>query len=136
MSESSVHTNLVKLLAKWIIELLPPEDGSHMLVDIPENSPQKKPPKIYEFVPDVFVTNIQRFDFIIGEAKTTLDIDNSHTIDQLTAFLKKCSESNNSLLVLAVPWHEVRLTTSIIRHCKKETGLDQVKTRVIDRLPG
>ena len=136
MSESSVHTNLVKSLAKWVIELLPPEDSSHILVDIPENSPQKKPPRLYEFVPDVFVSNIQRYTLIIGEAKTATDIDNNHTIDQLTAFLRKCSESNNSLLVLAVPWHKVRLAASVIRYCKKKADLDVVETRVIDRLPG
>ena len=136
MSESSIHTNLVKLLAKWIIELLPPEDSSHMLIDIPENPPQKKPPKLYEFVPDIFVSNTSRYAFVIGEAKTATDIDNNHTIEQLTAFLKKCSESNNSLLVMAVPWHVVRLATSVIMHCKKQAGLEVVETRVIERLPG
>jgi len=136
MPESSVHTNLVKLLAKWIIELLPPEDSSHMLVDIPENPPQKKPPKLYEFVPDVFVSNTNCYAFIIGEAKIATDIDNNHTMEQLTAFLKKCSESNHSLLAMAVPWHTVRLATSVIRYCKKKAGLDIVETRVIERLPG
>jgi len=136
MPESSVHTNLVKLLAQWIIELLPPEDSSHILIDIPENSPQKKPPKLYEFVPDVFVSNTNCYTFIIGEAKVATDIDNNHTIEQLTAFLRKCAESNNSLLVMAVPWHAFRLATWVIRHCKKKAGLEAVETRVIDRLPG
>lgn len=136
MPESSIHTNLVKLLAKWVVELLPPEDSSHMLIDIPENSPQKKPPKLYEFVPDIFVSNTSRYTFIIGEAKTAADIDNNHTVEQLTAFLRKCSESDNSLLVLAVPWHEVKLAKSLIKYCKKKTGFDLVETRIIERLPG
>jgi hypothetical protein len=136
MPESSIHTNLVKLMVRWIIELLPPEDGSHILIDIPENSPQKKPPKLYEFVPDVFVSNSKRYPFIIGEAKTATDIDNNHTMEQITAFLRKCSESDNSLFVLAVPWHRVRLAASVIKYCKKTAGLDLVQTRVIDHLSG
>lgn len=107
-----------------------------MLIDIPENPPQKKPPKLYEFVPDIFVSNTDRYAFLIGEAKTATDIDNNHTIEQLTAFLKKCSESNNSLLVMAVPWHVVRLAKSVIMHCKKKASLEVIETRVIERLPG
>ena len=107
MPESSIHTNLVRLLAEWLIDLLPSEVSSHMLIDIPENTLQKKPPKIYEFVPDIFVPNTRGYSHIIGEAKTATDIDNNHTVEQITAFLRKCSESDNSLLVLAVPWHKV-----------------------------
>lgn len=136
MAESSVHTNLVRLLANWINDLLPPEDSSHMLIDIPENPPEKKPPKLYEFVPDIFAFNTSHYSFVIGEAKTATDIDNNHTMEQLTAFLRKCSESENSLLVMAVPWHVVRLARSIITHCKKEAGLEVIETRVIERLPG
>jgi hypothetical protein len=136
MAESSIHTTLVKLLAKWITELLPSEDSSHMLVDALENPSQKKPPKLYEFVPDIFVPNVYYYTFIIGEAKIATDIDNKHTEEQLTAFLQKCSECNNALLVLAVPWHKVRLARSVIKYCKKKIGLDAVETEVIERLPG
>jgi len=107
-----------------------------MLIDVPENPPHKKPPKLYEFVPDIFVLNTTRYAFVIGEAKTPTDIDKNHTMEQLTAFLRKCSESNNSLLVIAVPWHVARLARSVIEHCKKKAGLEVVKTMVIERLPG
>ena len=136
MSESSIHTNLVRLLAKQINELLPPEDRAHMLIDVPENPPQKKPPRLYGFVPDIFVSNTTRYTFVIGEAKTATDIDKNHTMEQLTAFLKKCSENNNSILVMAVPWHMVRLARSVIWHCKKKADLETVKTMIIERLPG
>lgn len=136
MPESSTHINLVKQLEKWITKVLPPEDTSHMLVDSPENPPQKKPPKLYEFVPDIFVPNANYYTFIIGEAKISTDIDNKHTEDQLTAFLRKCSECDNALLVLAVPWHEVRLARWMIKYCKKKIGLDAVETKVIEHLPG
>ena len=136
MSESSNHIDLVKLLAKWITELLPPEDHSHMLIDIPENPRQKKPPKLYGFVPDIFVLNTSRYAFVIGEAKTATDVDNNHTTEQLTAFLRKCSENNNSLLVMAVPWHVVRLARWVITHCKREARLDYIETKVVERLPG
>ena len=118
------------------MELLPPEDRSRMFIDIPENSSQKKPPKLYDFIPDIFVSNTNHYAYIIGEAKTAEDIDNDHTMEQLTAFLRKCSEVDKSLLVLAVPWHQVRLTASVVKYCKRKAGLDLVETKIIDRLPG
>ena len=136
MSESSVHTTLVRLLAKQIDKLLPPEDRSRMLVDVPENPPQKKPPRVYGFVPDVFVFNTTCYAFVIGEAKTAIDIDKNHTMEQLTAFLRKCSESSNSILVMAVPWHVVSLTKSVIWDCKEKADLETVRTMIIERLPG
>ena len=57
-------------------------------------------------------------------------------MEQLTAFLRKCSEVDKSLLVLAVPWHQVRLTASVVKYCKRKAGLDLVETKIIDRLPG
>lgn len=136
MPESSAHSNLVTLLSNWIMEILSPEDRSHMFIDNPDNPPQKKPPKLYDFVPDIFVSDTNHYACIIGEAKTASEIDNDHTLEQLTAFLRKCSEVDKSLLVLAVPWHQVRLASSVVKYCKRKEGLDFIETKVIDRLPG
>jgi len=136
MSESTTHMTLVGLLANWIAYSLLHGDYGYMLIDAPDRNSQQKPPTIYNFIPDVYVWNAPNHDFIIGEAKTASDIDNRHTIQQFKSFLQKCGESENSLFVLAVPWYQVGLAESIIRYCKRKIALEEVRTKVLEKLPG
>lgn len=135
MPESSNHTTLVRLMAEHIAELLPPVDHGHLLIDVPEHPPQKKPPNIRGYVPDILALNTTRYACVIGEAKTATDVDNEHTVQQLLAFLGKCAEHENSLLVMAVPWHVVRLARWVMAYCKRQACLPSIETKVIDGLP-
>lgn len=136
MAESLAHMNLVNMLVTWIADSLLNGNYGHILIDTPEQSIQRKPPTVYDFTPDIFVINAPGFSFIIGEAKTATDLDNRHTVEQLRAFLRKCAESGTSLFVLAVPWHRVRLARSIVKHCQKMTNTEEVRTKVLEKLPG
>ena len=136
MPESSNHTTLVRLMAEWMNELLPPMDHGHLFIDVPEHPPQKKPPNLYGHVPDILVVNTSLYACVIGEAKTATDIDNEHTVQQLIAFLRKCAEHDNSLLVMAVPWNVARLARWVIAYCKRQACLPNIETKVIDGLPG
>ena len=136
MAESIAHITLVNLLATWIVDSLLNGDYGHILIDTPDQGSQRKPPTLYDFTPDVYVVNAPSYSFIVGEAKTARDVDNRHTIEQIKAFLCKCAESDTSLFVFAVPWHRVRLARSVIEYCKRRTGLEEVRTRVLEKLPG
>ena len=52
-------------------------------------------------MPDVFV-EFERT--IIGEAKSFNDVNNSHTIEQLEAYLSYLNISKNSILLFGVNW--------------------------------
>lgn len=136
MAESLAHINLVNMLATWIADSLLNGDHGHILIDTPDRSSQQKPPPICDYTPDIFVINAPGFSFIIGEAKTATDLDNRHTVEQLKAFLCKCAESTTSLFVVAVPWHRVRLARSIVKYCQQLTNTEEVKTEVLEKLPG
>lgn len=136
MPESSSHIRLVQALVKWISESFFSGEMSAVFVDGPDSSKGTKPPNIYNFIPDVYVPYQMANLFIIGEAKTPRDLETNHTIDQFKAFLSKCSEYDNSLFVLAVRWDLVRLGHSIIKHAMHKVGATNVKTIVIEMLPG
>jgi hypothetical protein len=136
MAESRSHIVLVSILVQWIADSLLDGDRSYIIVDDPDSSGKMKPPMIGHFVPDVFVSHTKKHLCVIGEAKTSHDIDNTHTIQQIDTFLQKCGESGNSLFVLAVPWHRVGLAASLLDYRKRKMGLQYVKSRVLEKLPG
>lgn len=136
MGESALHMLLTRFLVLWIAENLLGGDLAPILVDAPDQSARDKPPLIYNFVPDVYVMRGPNNGVIVGEAKTAKDVDARHSIEQYKAFLRKCSESDDSYFILAVPWDMVRLARWILGRLKKEIGAEEVVTTVLDRLPG
>ena len=111
MAESPQHRFLVSALEDWVAINLLQNDRAYLLIDNTLN----RTPNIYGFVPDLCVLAGPNGEYVIGEAKTTKDLENFHTINQLNSFLKKCSQVENSYLVIAVPWDVTRLAKSIIK---------------------
>ena len=68
---------------------------------------------------------------MIGEAKSMMDLENSHTKHQITAFLKRCILVEGSVFVLAVPWPVERLAKSFLSTLQDREGLSCVKTVVL-----
>jgi len=99
MAESSEHIKYVELLINWIEKNCSKNDFGLLLADHPEHN--EKPKKILGFVPDVFV---EFESTIIGEAKSFNDVNNSHTIEQLEAYLSYLNISKNSTLLFGVNW--------------------------------
>ncbi len=135
MSESSQHVRLVEALAKYVKENYLGGDGGRICTDLQNKNAQGVPPLINGHRPDLYVNNMPSFK-IIGEAKTSWDLERPHTEEQLTAFMKCCSDQKDTVLLLAVPWDMVRLTRALIRDIKKRNGMDSVKPLVLERLPG
>jgi hypothetical protein len=135
VAESRSHIILVNCLVDWIADALLEGERGHIFVDNPDNLKQMKPPRIGNFIPDVFVSTTKRYTCIIGEAKTSDDIDNQHTIQQIDTFLVKCGESGNSLFVFAVPWYRVALAASLLDYRKHKIGLQCVNSKVLEKLP-
>lgn len=72
------------------------------------NSPQP----IQGFIPDILVLNKDSTESIIGEAKTEEDINNSHTADQLEAYLSYTASFKKYKI-----FYEVDLLhVSVLRH--------------------
>jgi hypothetical protein len=134
MGESKSHMHLVELLAEWIATNLLEGDYEHMLIDFPDRPAQRKPPKIYGYIPDIYISHSSQYSLIIGEAKTASDIESRHTIDQINSYLRRCAQSDRALLVMAVPWFCVGGANSTIRYCKNKTGFTEVKSIVIEKL--
>lgn len=134
MPESSCHANLVRALSTWIVSKYLKGDSGSLLVDALDSDSGKLPPKLEGYIPDAYARRVNLQGVIIGEAKPGRDLETRRSLEQIQAFLKVCARDEDSVLVLAVPWHAVRTAESICRYFKRQGIGPNVKTDVLKRL--
>lgn len=137
MSESSAHALLVSKLLEWIKENITPKDDLCILVDGSSSPPESRPPTIGGKVPDVYVKSVGPDRLVlIGEAKTSQDVETEHARDQFRCYLDHLKWQRRSILLIAVPWHKARLAKSIVRRVQEEQNAEHVRVHVLEDLPG
>jgi hypothetical protein len=69
------------------------------------------------FRPDLYFQ--YKDTLIIGEAKTSKDVERMHSREQYAAYAKKCSVfQGNAYLLISVPWTEFATARNIFRQVK------------------
>ena len=131
MPESEEHAHLVTILHSYIANRFCDGNRDLVLTDSVIDSSRTRPPSIEGYVPDAYVMSDRRGTVIIGEAKTLRDLENSHTEAQVSAFLRRCSITNGSTLILAVPWPIERLTRAILTKLQIREESSHVETVVL-----
>ena len=81
--------------------------------------------------PDVFARDIGATLSIIGEAKTTEDIDNRHTLGQLESFFDYLRLQPKGELWMGVPWLSAGTATRVCRLARKKSDALHVPFRVV-----
>lgn len=135
MPESTSHIRLVNALVEWVTKIFLGGDHARVLVDGSCFSAKAKPKPIFNFVPDMYV-QLSSGVFVIGEAKTVNDIENLHTYEQFTSFMRWVDANPGSLLAVAVPWHKTRLARSILADISAKNFFSNAKFLILERLAG
>lgn len=86
MAESMAHMEYVERMVKYA-ETIPQQFASSMMNADLASYGQRTPKVISGFYPDLYYYDLHCV--IIGEAKTTDDIDNEHTMEQLNSYIKE-----------------------------------------------
>ena len=136
MAESDRHIALVKSLVDWAAKAYFHGDHGGLLVEASWCNKHGKPPVVGDYVPDVYGEADDPKRIVLGEAKTAADVENRHTREQLTAFLRFCAMSDGSVLVLAVPWHMSRFIRQMVKRLAIQNSAEHVKCVVLDGLEG
>ncbi len=89
------------------------------------------PPIIGSHRPDVFVRDIGASMLIIGEAKTSDDIDNQHTFDQLESFFSYLRTQPKAELWMGVPWLSAGTATRVCGHARIRSDALHVRVCVV-----
>ena len=129
--ESAKHATLVSILHQYIADRFCDGDKDRIFVDSSLVNSSGRPPSIATFIPDTYVMLNNAGRVVIGEAKSLRDLENSHTDEQVTAFLQRCGLSKGSVLVMAVPWTIERLAKSILTKLRHRERLPHVEIVIL-----
>lgn len=118
MGESAQHQKLVRMIIDSIEEMVGNDQSCFIESDIADGRPL---PQLTQegFRPDVIFQYNDRL--IIGEAKTSNDVDTIHSKQQYESYIRKCSLfQGNAMLIIAVLWTEYATIYNIINRIKKQ----------------
>ena len=120
MGESFEHIRLVKAIRSYVGGLVP--DGTQILIksDLPESfeKPEKNERGYRSDIRYCYQCNL-----IIGEAKTTKDLETSHTQSQIESYLIECNEYNgSSTFILGVPMADFSCAQNVITTAQRRLG--------------
>lgn len=136
MGESKAHISLRDAIVRWLEEQFGRSEVSSALTDDPGLFPRNSPPLIGGYIPDVFLRRPVRGVLIIGEAKTSRDLETKHSREQFAGYFKYLSHHPGSILVVAVPWYTVNQAKSLLWHIQRRCNADGVSIVVLEKLPG
>jgi len=132
--ESSSHIRLVSELRRWIAVSHFNGELAYVLSDTAGMSSTCRTPCIRGYVPDAYARTIVDDRIIVGEAKTSGDLENRHSIAQIETFFSYCNDVNG-ILIIAVPWHRVAFEKNFLSQLSRRKGYDTSCCAVLDGLP-
>ena len=122
---------MVVMLHSYIADRFCDGETTRVFTDSMSSEPRTRPPSIAGYVPDAYVALNELRRVVIGEAKSLIDLENSHTEAQVTAFLRRCGMAEGSAFILAVPWPVARLARALLTSLQAREGLSHVETVVL-----
>ena len=128
MSQSDLHRDLVM---KTVAELKRRHPQIAVTADIQQKPGDAVPPKIGGFRPDVYATLLST-SIVIAEAKTDGDIDNSHTYNQLSAFVNYLERKRNGSMILSVTGCGANRAKTLLRFLWRDICVKSTLLSVFD----
>ena len=136
MSESDHHRSLVKALGGDIVcdrrWKLPPI----IYLDLQDSVSGEPPLLIGGNRPDIFARDISTGRAAIGEAKTTDDVDNQHTRDQLASYFEYLRAQSEGELWIGVPWMSAGTAIRVSKLVRQQTQSEAIPISVVGYMIG
>lgn len=127
--ESAQHIRLVERLIGEIKARHAAARNLMILADHREFG-EDRPGMMGGHLPDVFARDLPESFRVIGEAKTSLDLESERSKKQISAFLDDLSVYPNASFYLAIPWVKFSRASAIMRSiCKADHA--SVKIEII-----
>ena len=132
MPESEQHARLVRSIITHLELCLDPINEIMVRDDSLQPIRGERPPRIGNFVPDVYASDVPTTRTVIGEAKTPKDLETDHSRQQIAAFLDHLAHTPNGLFILAVPPSLKPRARWLVKELGGSLGSKVPKTEVID----
>jgi len=132
MAESTNHARLVEVLADFAKDSFQACGHYALYVDKVSLDRQECPPYVEGHVPDLLIRDVPQTRIMIGEAKTTKDLESEHSQLQIRAFLKYLQNTPNSSFVLCVPLAARATARTILKQIIDSFPDNQTQILVLD----
>jgi len=124
MGESNTHQNLVLLIKKHFHEIVPTNTSCFISCDTIGES-NIPPQTLNGYRPDVYYSHNDLL--MIGEAKTSKDLERKHSISQYKSFMNTCAQfTGKKYFFLFVPWNEFISAKNLLKRLQKQYNYDVV----------
>jgi hypothetical protein len=130
--ESTNHTSLLSRLLIYVQQNMNEHQRLFVLHDMPGAIGCEKPPVIGGYRPDLYAADTPITAAIIGEAKTSNDLETDHSKEQYRAYARYLAMYPGSTMILAVPWHLRVRALTLLRLATNEVNAACVSRIVID----
>lgn len=134
MSESVDHRRLTKGGIRLISSKYP---NMKITSDIQESPGDPVPFLVGGHRPDIYATDLSQGakpNFIIAEAKTDGDLDNSHTESQIKSFIDYLEQREQSQFIMLTTGVGAKRAKSILRFAHDEASIRHTQLAVFDTL--
>ena len=133
MAEKKEHANLRKIIKEYVETNLS-RYSLTIIEDASSNSLGESVPPIRGYIPDLYGYSFDHGIQVIGEAKTSNDINNKHTEKQLRAFLEHLNIYNKKgYLIVGVTLEDKEEMINFLRKIVREVNINiLVNIGVID----
>ena len=128
MSESEQHRYLIKSMEIWLNENFP---DCKTTIDIQEKPGDPIPQIINGHRPDLYAV-LKRQQVVIGEAKTSFDIEHNHSFNQFEAFLAYLEKGKDNQLMLSVPYECLEKTQFVLEKLRDDMKLKRTRLMIFD----
>lgn len=136
MSESDHHRSLVKALGGDIASDTRWSKPPIVLFDLLDGLSGEPPPTIGANRPDAYARDISTGRTVIGEAKSTDDIDNRHTCDQLASYFDYLRAQSAGELWMGVPWLSAGTAIRVSKLLRQQTQSENIPICVVAYMIG
>ncbi len=132
MPESINHVALLGRILIYVQNTMNLDQQLLVLDDLPGPIGSEKPPAISGFRPDIYAADVAKQTVIVGEAKTTWDLETEHSKAQYSAYVRHLASFASPTLILAVPWQLRVRAKTLLRLAIQEANAPHVAPIVID----
>ena len=129
MSESSEHRGLVVTMAEYLVRQYP---GIIVDKDVQIKPGDPLPQMIGEYRPDIFAYYMGNDFRVVGEAKTSNDIENSHSQKQFLTFVTHLESKHGGIFLLGVPGEKADRAKTVLRFLSKDMVLKRTSLQIFD----
>jgi len=134
MPESYEHITIVKRVLAYVETEYAAVGTLRALTDLPGDKLPTRPPIIGGYIPDVFCTDTPATMTVIGEAKTSKDLQTHRSLQQIATFYDHLAHAQGGHLAIGVQWPDEAFVINFLKRLRSKAPDKAVRASIVTEL--